>query len=122
VHSVSEKTGNTYTGICVQKKKENSLLGSFRVIAGVAGGMVNFLIKLNSPLLTDFKVLKKGDGKARSHLIKYWKSEFSAQQLKQPRIKQTRKKSFIQTRVPKNIKGIVFDPLELPKTPEPGQE
>lgn len=72
LHSMSQGRGNEYTGIVIGKYRQNSLYGSFCVVGKVSGVPVKFKIKMNSPLVVNFKLVAKGSGNLRAKLNYIW--------------------------------------------------
>lgn len=68
LHSLSEGKGNSYTGIIIQKKNRNSLMGGFKIKFRAAGVETLMDVKQYSPFLANFELLHKGSGRTRSKL------------------------------------------------------
>ena len=69
LHSLSEGKGNLYTGLCIGVKKRKSLHCTVMVLCRVAGARTFFSLKMNSPFLVYFKIVKKGSGNLKVQLL-----------------------------------------------------
>ncbi|CAD8061828.1 unnamed protein product [Paramecium primaurelia] len=73
IHNMSEPTMNTYQGLCVGKRRSNSLDASFKFIFRYCGVDVFMNVKQNSPYLKEVTILKKGTGNIRNKVALFTK-------------------------------------------------
>lgn len=86
-HSLSEKKSNTYTGICIGRRKRNELQATFRVLFRFCGVLVEMDVKQNSPFLANIKIIHRGSGNLRNRLTHLSQMELTKEQLMKPIIK-----------------------------------
>ncbi|KAL4446981.1 hypothetical protein ABPG74_014953 [Tetrahymena malaccensis] len=118
--SISEGYGNTVTGMCTARYKNNSLMAGFDCVFRFHGVEVFMHVKQNSPLLTDLKVVDKSHGIIRQKLNYFWNDRTNTEQeLKKAIVKGGHKKGkrtdiYMERRHLEQSKSNVLDRSEDP--------
>lgn len=71
LHSISQGKGNTYKGLVLCHKSQNSLKGRIDVLTELAGEKFLFKIMKFSPFVTSLSVFEKGSGDLRRNITNH---------------------------------------------------
>jgi ribosomal protein L19 len=121
LHSLSSLKGNTFTGLVTQTRKLNSLNATFNLLFRFCGVQAEMQVKVFSPLLSDFKLVKKGSGNlpsklgwiAEQNLTKenLQKAQFKKRSIKRRKDEKVRQRQIGQTKNKKLVLDSENDPL-----------
>ncbi|EGR33851.1 hypothetical protein IMG5_034830 [Ichthyophthirius multifiliis] len=82
--SLSEGYGNTVTGLCTARYKQNSLMSGFDMVFRFCGAQVFMHVKLFSPFLKSLKVIQTSEGTIRYKLNYIWYRNNTDKELRTP--------------------------------------